>query len=226
MSQESNQKSKGFWGNTFSKLKSALSKTKEAVVDSVLPETEREPATQLAATVGEVQEKQDSEDKQRFSVSSSSTASVSTNFLDRPITVDADYLDDLEDKLIKADLGLSTVDSLMDHLRQSSKLQEWTGHSVQSFLKNEFSKILAAAPNHKLNIIDNVLNIILVVGVNGTGKTTSIGKLCRRLQSMDKKVLIAAGDTFRAAAESQLEIWAQRSNCDLLRLPSGSDPVL
>ncbi len=119
---------------------------------------------------------------------------------------------------------MATVDTLMDHLRQSSKSKEWTGHDVQSFLKNEFSKMLAAAPNHKLNIKENVLNIILVVGVNGTGKTTSIGKLCRRLQSSNKKVLIAAGDTFRAAAESQLEIWAQRSNCDLLRLASGSDP--
>jgi len=85
--------------------------------------------------------------------------------------------------------------------------------------------MLATAPDYKLRIEDGKLNIILVVGVNGTGKTTTIGKICRRLQKASKKVLIAAGDTFRAAAESQLEIWAQRSNCDLLRLASGSDPA-
>ena len=230
MSQESQQKSKGFWGNTFTKLKSALAKTKEAVVDSVLVEKDTEHAAQLATAVAEVDENKGNDNKAVSSINTGSTNSVSstssvssaspvssaisanTNLLDRAIVIDSDYLDDLEDKLIRADLGLATVDILMNHLRQFSKSKEWTGHDVQSFLKNEFSKILAAAPNHKLSIKENVLNIILVIGVNGTGKTTSIGKLCRRLHNMGKKVLIAAGDTFRAAAESQLEIWAQRSD--------------
>ena len=193
MLQESDKKDKGFWGSTFSKLKSALSKTKEAVVDSVVP-TET-PIPESAPTAID----------------------------SRTIVIDADYLDDLEDKLIKADLGLATVDVLMEDLR-NTKPKDWTVHDVQSFLKDEFSKMLAVAPYNKLEIKANMLNIILVVGVNGTGKTTSIGKLCAHLRTNGKKVLIAAGDTFRAAAESQLEIWAQRSNCDLLRLASGCDP--
>jgi fused signal recognition particle receptor len=218
MSQQSNHKAKGFWGNTFTKLKSALSKTKEAVVDSVVAETEEHSQLSSASI---------QESAELLSVGSTITeqvASSNNSLLKHAVVIDSDFLDDLEDKLIKADLGLSTVDILMEDLRQSSKGKEWTGQDVQSFLKEEFIKMLALAPNNQLRIKDDVLNIILVVGVNGTGKTTSIGKLCRRFQSMNKKVLIAAGDTFRAAAESQLEIWAQRSACDLLRLASGADP--
>lgn len=208
MSQESdkNKEKKGFWDNTLSRLKSALSKTREAVVDSVTEQKNE----QVAFAVNAPQSPED--------------ISVATKILDRPLTIDDDYLENLEDKLIRADLGLTTVETLMEHLRKFAKSKSWTGHDVKAFLKDEFIKMLAIAPEHKISIKNNVLNIILIVGVNGTGKTTSIGKLCHRLRCESKKVLIAAGDTFRAAAETQLEIWAKRANCDLVRLPSGSDP--
>jgi len=225
MSQESNQKGekKSFWGSTLSKLKSALSKTRAAVVDPVTGDSTAviqsiAPATHEGSTIKTEPIGMATPETTAFTQENVST------IINRPLVIDDDYLEDLEDKLIRADLGLATVDTLMKHLRQHSKSKNWAHHDVQNFLKEEFSQILAAAPSHKLSIKDDQLNVILIVGVNGTGKTTSIGKLCNRLRSMNKKVLIAAGDTFRAAAESQLEIWAERSNCDLLRLPNGSDP--
>ncbi len=224
MSPEQNQnEKKGFWGNTFNRLKSALTKTREAVADSVAaPAQNLSENINTAERIEESPTSAQSETTPRIISADIKAAAIKT--LDRTVTIDSDYLENLEDKLIRADLGLNTVDALMEHLRKYSKSKNWTGHDVQHFLKDEFSKMLASAPSHKLSIKDNVLNIILVVGVNGTGKTTSIGKLCHHLQYLNKKVLIAAADTFRAAAESQLEIWADRAKCDLLRLASGADP--
>jgi len=226
MSQESNEKNekKGFWGSALSKLKTALSKTREAVVDPVAGDSAAAIQSIAPAAHESSMPKAQSVGMAAPEANAFTQENVSTKIINRALVIDDDYLEDLEDKLIRADLGLATVDTLMKHLRQYSKSKNWTHQDIQNFLKDEFSKILAAAPSHKLDLKDNQLNVILIVGVNGTGKTTSIGKLCNRLRSMNKKVLIAAGDTFRAAAESQLEIWAERSNCDLLRLPNGSDP--
>ncbi|HEY9787494.1 MAG TPA: signal recognition particle-docking protein FtsY [Candidatus Obscuribacterales bacterium] len=138
--------------------------------------------------------------------------------------IDDDYIEHLEEKLIKADLGLKTAESVVLHLRKQAKSNNWTSHDVEGFLKNEFSSILKSSPSPKLSFQPNKLNLYLIVGVNGTGKTTSIGKLCWRFKSEGKKVLVAAADTFRAAAESQLEIWARRAGVDIVRLQDGSDP--
>jgi len=191
----------------FNKLKTALSKTRDALISKGAHVDANQPSikTELQETFGK-------------------KATVADHPVVTDIVVDEEYLEDLEDKLIRADLGLTTASLLMDHLRKNAKSQNRTQQEVRSFLKIEFSKMLGEAANHKLKIREGVLNIVLVVGVNGTGKTTSIGKLCKRLRSEGKKVLIAAGDTFRAAAESQLEIWAQRAACDLIRLSDGSDP--
>lgn len=210
MSEE--QKVHGFWGSTLSRLKQALSKTKEAVVDSVV---EQDDATGEAA---------------QFNTAANSDGDFITNqsvSVKKPVIVheiDDDYLENLEEKLIKADLGLATVETLVRDLRKQAKQNNWNSQNVEQFLQEEFSVLLNAAPQAKLNLVDDKLNIILVVGVNGTGKTTSIGKLCYRLRQGGKRVLMAAGDTFRAAAESQLEIWAQRAEVDIVRLPDGSDP--
>src|SRR5439155_8433761 len=134
------------------------------------------------------------------------------------------YLEDLEEKLIKADLGMSTVDMLVRDLRKKAKTKAWTTNDVEAFLKDEFQTILNSAPDSRLNLSQNKLSIILVVGVNGTGKTTSIGKLCYRLRVQGYKVLMAAADTFRAAAETQLEIWAERAGVNIVRLAEGADP--
>lgn len=204
MTNVSNQEQgKNWWGSTLSKLKSALSKTKEAVVDSVVDhpiaiEQGFQEAQQVAAPVAAPPAP--------------------------PREIDDDYLEELEEKLIKADLGLSTVETMIGHLRTQAKQQGWTSHDVEKFLHGEFQTLLQAAPDCKLQIKEGKLNIILVVGVNGTGKTTSIGKLSWRFKSQGHRVLIAAGDTFRAAAESQLEIWANRAQVDIVRLADGSDP--
>ncbi len=221
MSQQNDDNRKGFWGSTFSRLKSALSKTREAVVDSVVEVSASENNERQAPQLTENNMAKSNLPAQEKTVSATS---VSKEITERQVAIDDDYLENLEDKLIRADLGLMTVDTLMQHLRKYARSKDWTSKDIKTFLKDEFVKMLANAPDHKLSLKEDALNIILVVGVNGTGKTTSIGKLSSRLQSEGKKVLIAAGDTFRAAAETQLEIWAQRAKCDLVRLASRADP--
>ena len=196
----------GFWGSTLTRLKSALSRTKSQLVDPVLDEQgSAEGTSQINAAA-----------------SAPDTVAVKTPKPARPI--DDDYLEDLEETLIKADIGVPTAEKLVTDLRKDARAKGWNSHDVEAFLKSEFKEMLNTAPSPKLNIHSDKLNIILVVGVNGTGKTTSIGKLCWRLKQEGRKVLMAAGDTFRAAAETQLEIWADRSGVDIVRLPDGSDP--
>ncbi|MBO7672080.1 signal recognition particle-docking protein FtsY [bacterium] len=123
-------------------------------------------------------------------------------------------LDDMEDMLIQADLGVSLASELTDKLRKSSNIKPV---QVKSFLKEEFLKILNSAGATELNYKPNELNIYFITGVNGAGKTTLIGKLAYQFKQEGKKVLIAAGDTFRAAAEEQLDIWSKRAGADIVR---------
>ena len=123
-------------------------------------------------------------------------------------------LDDMEDLLIKADLGVSLASSITDKLRKQTKVKP---SQIKQFLKEEFSAILLTAGSSDLNISDNELNIFFITGVNGAGKTTLIAKLANNFRLSGKKVLVAAGDTFRAAAEEQLDIWAQRAQVDIVR---------
>ena len=123
-------------------------------------------------------------------------------------------LDDMEDLLIKADLGVNLAASITDKLRKQTKIKP---SQVKSFLKEEFTNILNSAGSTELNFDENGLNIFFVAGVNGAGKTTLIAKLANNFRLSGKKVLLAAGDTFRAAAEEQLDIWAQRAQVDIVR---------
>ena len=123
-------------------------------------------------------------------------------------------LEDMEDILISADLGVNYATELVDKLRGQSKIKP---SQVKEFLQNEFLDILEKAGSCKLNYKDNELNIYFITGVNGAGKTTLIGKLAYRFKQEGKKVLIAAGDTFRAAAEEQVDIWSKRSGADIVR---------
>jgi fused signal recognition particle receptor len=218
---EEQQGKAGFWGSSLSKLKSALAKTKEAVVDSIVDRSNKGtlPGSVTTDTHAPAQ-------NPPTGPSNGSHWQETAVMAPAPsvVPVDEEYLEDLEEKLIRADLGLQTAEALVADLRAEAKSKKWTSQDVESFLKLEFTKMLAEAPGSQLNIAKTGLTIILVVGVNGTGKTTSIGKLCHRLKSEGKRVLMAAADTFRAAAESQLEIWAQRANVDIVRLPDGSDP--
>ena len=137
-------------------------------------------------------------------------------------TVDEDLLSDLEDALILADIGAYVASEAIEELRKQSKLQNLqTKEAVIDCL----AKILAEkmAPNNGLQL-NTKPSVILMVGVNGVGKTTSIGKIGAKLSAEGKKVLFAAADTFRAAAADQLTIWAQRANADIVRHAEGADP--
>lgn len=123
-------------------------------------------------------------------------------------------LDDMEDMLISADLGVNYASELVDKLRNQDKIKP---SAVKSYLKEEFLKTLKEAGSNDINYVDNALNIYFVAGVNGVGKTTLIGKLAYKFKNERKRVLIAAGDTFRAAAEEQLEIWSKRAGADIVR---------
>lgn len=123
-------------------------------------------------------------------------------------------LDDMEDLLISADLGVGYASELVDKLRGQTKIKP---SQVKEFLQNEFIKTLETTGSSELKYKENELNIYFITGVNGAGKTTLIGKLAYRFKQEGKKVLIAAGDTFRAAAEEQVDIWSKRSGADIIR---------
>ena len=130
-------------------------------------------------------------------------------------------LDDMEELLIKADLGVNTASSIVDKLRKQNNMKP---SQVREYLQNEFASILNTAGSNTLNYKENELNIYFIVGVNGAGKTTLIGKLAHRFKQSGKRVLVAAGDTFRAAAEEQLNIWSERAGADIIR-NDGADPA-
>jgi len=137
--------------------------------------------------------------------------------------IDEELLEEIEEILITGDVGVDTTLEIIDHLRQQIKKQKLeTAEEIQQVLKEELSKQLLAPPE---TVVEQKPFVILVVGVNGTGKTTSIAKLANHYQKQGKKVLLAAADTFRAAAIEQLEIWAQRLGCDIIKHQPGADPA-
>lgn len=138
--------------------------------------------------------------------------------------VDEDLLEELEEILIMSDIGVETSTKIIENLRDRIKKEKITEQEeVKSVLKEEMVKILEK-PKKELQL-NTKPSIILVVGVNGVGKTTSIGKIASRLKKDGKKVVIAAADTFRAAAVEQLEIWADRAEATLVKKSEGADPA-
>ena len=123
-------------------------------------------------------------------------------------------LDDIEDTLISADLGVSYASELVDNLRSKKNAKP---SELKNYLKEEFKQTLKEAGSTELNYKDGELNIYFITGVNGAGKTTLIAKLAYKFKQEGKKVLVAAGDTFRAAAEEQLNIWSERAGADIVR---------
>ena len=138
--------------------------------------------------------------------------------------IDDDFYDELEESLILADLGMDTALKATERLRKEVRSQHLT---TTEEAKNALKEILV----DMLNVGDTALNlstkpaVILVIGVNGVGKTTTIGKIAKQQVDAGKKVLLVAGDTFRAAAADQLEIWAQRSGASIVRQHEGADPA-
>jgi fused signal recognition particle receptor len=138
--------------------------------------------------------------------------------------IDSGVLDELEFALITADIGSKTTAEILERLRQRVE-RHLVGDSAQlkSLIREHLLEILQATERPVVRVAEPPL-VIMVVGVNGAGKTTSIGKLTRRLQSEGKSVMMCAADTFRAAAIEQLEVWAQRTGAPLIRQQPGSDP--
>lgn len=138
--------------------------------------------------------------------------------------VDEDLLEELEEALIMSDVGIDTSTKIIDNLRIRAKREKIeTDEDLKAALRDEMKKMIDIA-DVKLNL-DKKPAVILVVGVNGVGKTTSIGKIANRLKKDGNKVVIAAADTFRAAATEQIEIWAERASCELVKRDEGSDPA-
>ena len=140
--------------------------------------------------------------------------------------IDDDLLDDIEEILIEADVGVKATTHLIESLKEKALEQKITeGEGVIGLLKDDISAILAREDSTLFEANDPTPVIWLIVGVNGVGKTTTIGKLATRFSSDGQKVMIAACDTFRAAAIEQVAIWAERSNVDIVKSQSGSDPA-
>ncbi|WP_042144885.1 signal recognition particle-docking protein FtsY [Paucisalibacillus sp. EB02] len=143
--------------------------------------------------------------------------------------VDEDFFEELEEVLISADVGVMTVMDLIDELKfevQRRKIKETK--EVKEVISEKLVDIYYGDDDEEietLNVLEDGLTIILVVGVNGVGKTTSIGKLAHRLKEEGKSVMLAAGDTFRAGAIEQLEVWGERAGVEVIKQSAGSDPA-
>lgn len=137
---------------------------------------------------------------------------------------DEEQLDELEMILIQADMGAAATDEIMGKLRDEIRTSRNDSHAyVRSYLKQEILDILGQKA--ELRIQPGKLNIIMMVGVNGTGKTTTAGKLALRYKQEGKRVILAAADTFRAAAIEQLQVWSERTDTEMIRHEMGSDPA-
>ena len=162
--------------------------------------------------------------KQGLSKTKSSFDEKMNNVFSNFRKVDEELLEELEEALIMSDVGVETSTRIIGNLRErikKEKIEDEEG--IKNALREEIQKILDEVDN-SLHLETNP-SVILVVGVNGVGKTTSIGKIANRLKQDGKKVVIAAADTFRAAAVEQLEIWANRANCEIVKKEEGTDPA-
>jgi len=139
--------------------------------------------------------------------------------------IDRSTLDDLEATLIGADLGTTTTHEVLEKLRdKADRKQIKDVDELKRLLKEELLAILTSTSTRPVTKVDGTPEVILVVGVNGTGKTTTIGKLAQVFRSQGKTVLMCAADTFRAAAIEQLEIWGQRTGTEVIKTKAGGDP--
>ncbi|MFW5698955.1 MAG: signal recognition particle-docking protein FtsY [Planctomycetota bacterium] len=140
--------------------------------------------------------------------------------------IDQDFLDELEDTLLAADIGIAKSEEIVEELKRRYKQGEIApGEELLDFLKQSLREELQGNEGQELNFAATGPTVVLVVGVNGTGKTTSIAKLAKRFKDQGRSVLMAAGDTYRAAAVEQLTIWAERVGVEIVKQGANADPA-
>ena len=145
------------------------------------------------------------------------------NLFKKFVKIDEDLFDELEELLISADIGVNTTEDILDELREfvkENKIKD--ADEVKSALLNIMRNLI---DEHEPLNLSTKPAVILIVGVNGVGKTTSIGKISKELKSQGKKVVVAAADTFRAAAAEQLSVWCERAGVDIVKQAAGADPA-
>ncbi|MNO12038.1 Signal recognition particle receptor FtsY [compost metagenome] len=149
-----------------------------------------------------------------------------TELITRRKKIDEEFFEELEEILIGADVGVNTVMNLIDDLRDEVKKRKIEDAAeLQPVLSEKLIGLLRGDEDNDLKLSDNGITVFLFVGVNGVGKTTTIGKLAHYYKQQGKKVIMAAGDTFRAGAIEQLEVWGQRVGVDVIKQQAGSDPA-
>ncbi|CAH0122114.1 Signal recognition particle receptor FtsY [Paenibacillus sp. CECT 9249] len=164
--------------------------------------------------------------KEGLSKTSSALVGKVQDLITRRKKIDEEFYEELEEILIGADVGVNTVMNLIEDLRaevKKRKIEE--AAELQPILSEKLVELLRGDANNGLAMNDAGITVILFVGVNGVGKTTTIGKLAHRFKQQGKKVLLAAGDTFRAGAIEQLEVWGQRVGVEVIKQQAGSDPA-
>ena len=202
-----------------------LEKVEEVLPEVIEPAVVEEPVQEEQASAWSITKKF----KEGLAKTRNSFTSKVNDLVARYRKVDEDFFEELEDLLLQADVGFETVMELMDKLRfevQRQNIKDTEG--IQTIISEKLVEIYEAGEDNltELNIQPKgELTVILFVGVNGVGKTTTIGKLAHRLKSEGKTVMLAAGDTFRAGAIDQLQVWGDRVGCEVIKQSEGSDPA-
>ncbi|EOI53734.1 MULTISPECIES: signal recognition particle-docking protein FtsY [Enterococcus] len=206
----------------------------EAVEDEKAPEVEEtipeaEPEIEQSSDVDQSEETVQEKYDKGLEKTRKSFGDRMNELFARFRRVDEDFFEELEETLIGADVGFDTAIKLTDSLRQEVKLKNAKKPAqIQNVIIEKLVEIYEAEginENNKINLQNDGLSVILFVGVNGTGKTTSIGKLANQYKNEGKKVLLAAADTFRAGAIDQLVVWGERSGVEVVRGNAGGDPA-
>ncbi len=205
------------------KVEEKKEELKEEIKEEIKEEVKVE--NEVVEEVAKVEEPVKVNISQRLTKSKEGFFSKLKNIFTSKSKIDDSIYEELEDLLIQSDVGLGMTTNLINDLEKKVKANKISETSeVYEILKELMSEFLLSQDS-KVHLKDNRINVILIVGVNGVGKTTTIGKLALKYKKLGKKVLLGAGDTFRAAAVEQLEEWARRADVDIVKGREGADPA-
>ena len=205
------------------KVEEKKEELKEEIKEEIKEEVKVE--NEVVEEVAKVEELVKVNISQRLTKSKEGFFSKLKNIFTSKSKIDDSIYEELEDLLIQSDVGLGMTTNLINDLEKKVKANKISETSeVYEILKGLMSEFLLSQDS-KVHLKDNRINVILIVGVNGVGKTTTIGKLALKYKKLGKKVLLGAGDTFRAAAVEQLEEWAKRADVDIVKGREGADPA-